>query len=295
MINVDKISFFLSNDAIVFLRGKGDKMNESFLISSHNDFLSMKHLEITSRTISCKLKLLNKGEGYENALLLSEKERVLIKNFEVSQSCNSNTILVFTDLLQKLKKIDTCQKLLFWLNDLLEKFDNFTLVVQEAAGLKIFDILFSLLKNDDVVIQLLAAKISSGLLLYWKGEVDITLLLSWCTDNLRNDNQQIVDLVVQFIQTLLWVQSRKAQIYSSIGLMGLMIETLQKFKSNSQMQYQIIYCIWLLSFEEDIVGLLDRQFNVTPILIDIAQNSIKEKVVRVIASTFKVYYFCKEF
>ena len=61
-----------------------------------------------------------------------------------------------------------------------------------------------------------------------------------------------------------------------------------KFKSNSQMQYQIIYIIWLLSFEKDIVGLIDRQYNLTPIFVEIAQNSIKEKVVRVIASTFKV-------
>lgn len=214
----------------------------------------------------------------------------MIRNFEVSQSCNSNIILVFLDLLQKLNRIDTCQQLLVWLNVLLEKYDNFTAIVQDSAGLKTFEILFSLLDKDDVAIQLLAAKISAGLLLQWKGDVDISPLLSWCTNNLRNDNQQIVDLVVQFIQTLLWVQSRKTQIYSSIGLMSLMIETLKKFKSNSQMQYQIIYCIWLLSFEENIVGLLDRQYSITPILIDVAQNSIKEKVVRVIASTFKVLF-----
>ena len=176
-----------------------------------------------------------------------------------------------------------------WLNLLLEKDVKFTDAVQDTIQTRAFDILFSLLNKEDIVIQLLAAKISAGLLLSWKGDVNIAPLLSWCTDNLRNENLQISDLVVQLIQTLLWVQSRKKQIYSSIGLMPLMIETLQKFKLNSQMQYQIIYCIWLLSFENDIAVSLNREHHITPILIDIAQNAIKEKVVRVIASVFKVF------
>ncbi len=220
--------------------------------------------------------------------MLSEKERVLIRNFEVSQASNTQIIIVFFDLLQNLKRIDTCQQLLVWLNVLLEKDAKFTESVQESTKSKALEILFSLLNKEDIVVQLLAAKISAGLLLQWKGDVNISPLLSWCTDNLRHENLQIADLVVQFIQILLWVPSRKMEIFSNVGLMGLMIETLQKFNSNSQIQYQIIYCIWLLSFEEDIAELLDRQHHITPILIEIAQNAIKEKVVRVIASVFKV-------
>jgi V-type H+-transporting ATPase subunit H len=65
-------------------------------------------------------------------------------------------------------------------------------------------------------------------------------------------------------------------------------------KGSAQTQYQIIYIIWLLSFEEEICENLEkfqlfnsRRYHVTPVLKDIAQSAIKEKVVRVVLATFK--------
>ena len=198
-------------------------MNQSFLISSHNDYLSSQLLQIASRTVPCTYSRLILGEGYERASLLSENERILIRNFEQSNAINGNIIQVFFGLLQKLNRIDTFQQLLVWLNNLLENSENFSAIVFESSNDKNlpFTVLFNLLSKEDDLTQVLAAKISAGLLLNWKGDVDLTPLLNWCTNNLRNSNPQIVDLVIQFLQTLLWVPSRKILIYQSIGLMSL--------------------------------------------------------------------------
>jgi len=71
------------------------------------------------------------------------------------------------------------------------------------------------------------------------------------------------------------------------------------------MSYQVAFCLWLLSFEQNISEQINkseylrtiainsnlapfRQYDVIPKLIDVAQGAVKEKVIRVIVATFRV-------
>ncbi len=74
------------------------------------------------------------------------------------------------------------------------------------------------------------------------------------------------------------------------------------------MSYQVCFCFWLLTFEDEIaeninkyaiqkyVGstihlnfeLVHRKYDIIPLLTDVAQAAVKEKVVRVIVATFRV-------
>lgn len=74
-----------------------------------------------------------------------------------------------------------------------------------------------------------------------------------------------------------------------------------------QMSYQVAFCLWLLSFEQQVAEqinkcvleasrttctyTLHRKYDVIPLLIDIAQGAVKEKVIRVIVATFRVGTF----
>ncbi|RUS20645.1 hypothetical protein BC938DRAFT_475525 [Jimgerdemannia flammicorona] len=53
------------------------------------------------------------------------------------------------------------------------------------------------------------------------------------------------------------------------------------------MQYQVIFCLWLLAFESEIAAQLNRKYDIIPTLIEIAKAAIKEKVIRVIIATFR--------
>jgi hypothetical protein len=72
-----------------------------------------------------------------------------------------------------------------------------------------------------------------------------------------------------------------------------------------QMSYQVAFCIWLLSFEQNIAEQINkyilsfhdciplmiikyRQYDIIPTLVEVAQNAVKEKVIRVIVATFRV-------
>uniref|UniRef100_A0A3Q2ZEW7 V-type proton ATPase subunit H n=1 Tax=Kryptolebias marmoratus TaxID=37003 RepID=A0A3Q2ZEW7_KRYMA len=57
-------------------------------------------------------------------------------------------------------------------------------------------------------------------------------------------------------------------------------------KCGFQLQYQMIFCIWLLAFSPQLCEQL-RRYNVVPALSDILQESVKEKVTRIILAAFR--------
>ena len=81
-----------------------------------------------------------------------------------------------------------------------------------------------------------------------------------------------------------------------------------KHNPTPQMSYQVGFCLWLLTFEQEVSEqiqkcvlrihkyvLLDvltcfehRRFDIIPLLVDVAQGAAKEKVIRVIVATFRV-------
>ena len=69
------------------------------------------------------------------------------------------------------------------------------------------------------------------------------------------------------------------------------------------------FCLWLLSFEQDVSEqinkygsmlscsqvlkvLMSRKYDIIPLLVDVAQAAVKEKVIRVIVATFRVRMLC---
>lgn len=68
--------------------------------------------------------------------------------------------------------------------------------------------------------------------------------------------------------------------------------TVLGFKCGFQIQYQTIFCIWLLAFTPEI-ALKMNQYNPVPVLADILGEAAKEKVTRIVAATFRVsLMFC---
>uniref|UniRef100_A0A4W5JVP7 ATPase H+ transporting V1 subunit H n=2 Tax=Hucho hucho TaxID=62062 RepID=A0A4W5JVP7_9TELE len=57
-------------------------------------------------------------------------------------------------------------------------------------------------------------------------------------------------------------------------------------KCGFQLQYQMVFCMWLLAFSSQLCEQL-RRYNVVPALSDILQESVKEKVTRIILAAFR--------
>lgn len=54
-----------------------------------------------------------------------------------------------------------------------------------------------------------------------------------------------------------------------------------------QMVYQVVFCLWLFSFDEDAASELNIKFGFIPILADVARSAVKEKVVRIVVATLR--------
>lgn len=70
-----------------------------------------------------------------------------------------------------------------------------------------------------------------------------------------------------------------------------LVNILKKGSSNPQVTYEIVFAIWLLTFDRDIAANLNKKYDVIPTLIEVAKHAVKEKIIRVVVATFKVGWF----
>lgn len=73
--------------------------------------------------------------------------------------------------------------------------------------------------------------------------------------------------------------------FVAIDGIKLIVQILQN-KTNFQIQYQLIFCLWIITFNVNLIEKLSR-YDIIPILADILAETVKEKVTRIILATFR--------
>jgi V-type H+-transporting ATPase subunit H len=94
------------------------------------------------------------------------------------------------------------------------------------------------------------------------------------------------DVGVQCLEALLARPECRRAVWSIPGIIAGLVDIL-KHRPNPQMSYQVAFCFWLLSFEQDIAEQINKKYDIIPLLIDVAQAAVKEKVIRVVVATFR--------
>ncbi|KAJ3392716.1 H(+)-transporting V1 sector ATPase subunit H [Lobulomyces angularis] len=273
------------------------------IVASHQLYLAKMSSEIRARTIP--------WEGYQRASLISEEELAQIRQFENNpgvafKESGEKYMYLFLTLLQKLVRTDTIQNILVLIDDILEGNGNrtsifFNLAKEKNDEFLPFSPFIKLLRKDDEYIQLKSAKICINLFL--KADplpiFEPIDLYSWITSQLLNSNPNIVDISVQYLQSLLSITEYRIGFFKSPHAMTNLVDVLKK-STQAQMQYQTIYVLWLLTFVKEIAIDLQRsvklefpkltpirKYDVIPKMLEFAKHAIKEKVVRVIVATLK--------
>ena len=78
-------------------------------------------------------------------------------------------------------------------------------------------------------------------------------------------------------------QNRTSFVKERIDFITVLIVQLKSVKS-TQIQYQLLFCLWLLTFDADNCTILLHLQDLVPSLIDVAKLAVKEKVVRLVIS-----------
>ncbi|CAD7080087.1 unnamed protein product [Hermetia illucens] len=110
------------------------------------------------------------------------------------------------------------------------------------------------------------------------------------TGDTTNNKQSIIpsneyiQSVARCLQMMLRVDEYRLAFVSVDGI-STIIDILSS-RVNFQVQYQLIFCLWVLTFHRLLAERMNK-FNVIPILADILSDSAKEKVTRIILAVFR--------
>ncbi|KAJ1900848.1 H(+)-transporting V1 sector ATPase subunit H [Kickxella alabastrina] len=245
-------------------------------------------------------------EGYSRAGLISSTELSALKSFQQQRhESNGVSLAQFVPLLvsltEKLSSLDALQYLLVMLDDLVEAGDSKSLAglrerLDAAGGDRV---LFRCMEKKDDYLGLKAAKILVGVAVATGAKVDFTRLFATLERYMRSELTSVVDVAIQAMQSALRVPKARHTLFNEApGCLAQMLDVLRRtlvqpqgsravrgVVAVPQTQYEVVFCLWLLSFERQLAAVLDKTYDIIPVLVDIARSTGKEKVIRVVVST----------
>uniref|UniRef100_A0A1B6C3S7 ATPase V1 complex subunit H C-terminal domain-containing protein n=2 Tax=Clastoptera arizonana TaxID=38151 RepID=A0A1B6C3S7_9HEMI len=98
-------------------------------------------------------------------------------------------------------------------------------------------------------------------------------------------NNEYMQSVARCLQMMLRIEEYRNAFISVDGISTL-LGVLSGGKVNFQIQYQLIFCIWVLTFSPKLAERMNK-FSVIPILASILSDSVKEKVTRITLAVFR--------
>ncbi|KAJ3815679.1 armadillo-type protein [Lentinula lateritia] len=244
-------------------------------------------------------------EGYQRADLVTSEELALIKKIDRQSRAKTESLLLndgqtyallYLRLLKKLQRLDTMQYILVLIADALADHDEriplFTRTAENEPELP-YGPLTRVLDMQDEFMQLKAAQILTVLLCAEPRPLAPSQLhqfLGTLATMVQSNSPNKHDVGVQCLEALLARPECRQAVWAIPGIIAGLVEIL-KHKQGPQMCYQVAFCFWLLTFEQNIAEEINKKFDITPLLINVAQNAVKEKVIRVIVATFRNLVF----
>ncbi|KAF9359453.1 H(+)-transporting V1 sector ATPase subunit H [Mortierella sp. NVP85] len=240
-------------------------------------------------------------ENYQRASLITQTELNYIKAIDKKTGEDLSRVVdkegdiygeLLINLLQRLVRVDTIQSILILIDDLLQDHEEraiYFLQVGRHDPTLPYAPLLKCLRSEDEYIPLKASKILTTLLCASpKPSTDAAgELFRWTTPQLQSRNPAVVDLAVQVLESVLRQRDVRIVYWNTPQAVDSLVKILKVDPPNTQMQYQVIYCFWTLTFDKEIAQQLNRKYDLIPHFVDIAKSAIKEKVIRVIIATFR--------
>ncbi|KAJ2125238.1 H(+)-transporting V1 sector ATPase subunit H [Coemansia sp. RSA 720] len=246
-------------------------------------------------------------EGYSRAGLISSDELHQLKDFQkqlvqlVESSENSVSLATHVPLLvlltEKLSSVDALQYLLVVLDELAERdVESVRALANDMDNVS--RALFRCMDKKDDYLGLKACKILTGIAVTCNVEAAFGRMFVYLEKSMRSELTSVVDVALQVVQSALRVPRARSILYNEAGCLAQMIDVLKRTVSGtktgagrgvvavSQTQYEVVFCLWLLTFERHVAVTIDRKFDVVSTMVEIARSAVKEKVVRIIVATW---------
>ncbi|KAI9446627.1 ATPase V1 complex subunit H [Lactarius indigo] len=240
-------------------------------------------------------------EGYQRAGHVTLEELALIKKVDRQPRAKTESLILsdgqayaqlYLGLLKKLQRVDTLQSILVLIADALtdheERIVLFTRASVSDPDLP-FGPLLRILETQDDFVQLKTSQILTVLLSAEQAPLQqwqLQPLLSYLSICVQGTSPNKRDVAVQCLEAILPRHEVRQAVWAIPGIVSGLVDVL-KSNQNPQMNYQVGFCFWLLTFEADIAEQINKRYDVIPLFISVAQAAAKEKVVRVNIATLR--------
>jgi len=110
----------------------------------------------------------------------------------------------------------------------------------------------------------------------------------WIKENL-NEKNPFKETLCRCLQMMLRIDHYRERFYKSSGVERIIkfLEVSVSFQSKDQIQYQLVCCLWLLTFNTEISQKIETTYSIIPIVADILNATEKEKVKRICLALFR--------
>ncbi|KAF9452825.1 ATPase, V1 complex, subunit H [Macrolepiota fuliginosa MF-IS2] len=240
-------------------------------------------------------------EAYQRADLITVEELGLIKKVDRQPRTRVESVLLsegstyaqlYLSLLKKVNRNDTQQCLLVWIADALtdheERIPLFTRTNKADPDLPYLPLLKSLEATDEFV-QLKAAQILTVLLSVGESgalQQYLQPFLQTLAQFVTNPAPHKRDIGVQCLECLLARYQVRQAVWANSAIVPGLLDMLRN-APGPQISYQVVFCFWLLTFEQNIAEQIDKKYDIIPVLVEVAKSAVKEKVIRVVVATFR--------
>uniref|UniRef100_A0A8C6UM39 V-type proton ATPase subunit H n=1 Tax=Neogobius melanostomus TaxID=47308 RepID=A0A8C6UM39_9GOBI len=263
---------------------------------------------IAAKAAEVRANLVN-WQSYLQSQMISTEDCEFIKKFEVANSEEKQMILTkeghqcaktFLNLMAHISKEQTVQYILTLIDDTLqENHQRVNIFFDYAKKTKntAWSYFLPMLNRQDLFTVHMAARIIAKLAAWGRDLMegsDLNYYFNWIKSQLKtgmgagtispSESSQYVQCVAGCLQLMLRVNEYRFSWVEADGVNC--ITAVLSNKCGFQLQYQMVFCVWLLAFSPQLCEQL-RRYNVVPALSDILQESVKEKVTRIILAAFR--------
>uniref|UniRef100_A0A3P9K860 V-type proton ATPase subunit H n=1 Tax=Oryzias latipes TaxID=8090 RepID=A0A3P9K860_ORYLA len=253
---------------------------------------------IAAKAAEVRANMVN-WQSYLQSQMISAEDCEFIKKFEMANSEEKQAILAkdghqcaktFLNLMAHISKEQTVQYILTLIDDTLqENHQRVTIFFDYAKKTKntAWSYFLPMLNRQDLFTVHMAARVIAKLAAWGRDLMegsDLNYYFNWIKSQLSSQSSQYVQCVAGCLQLMLRVNEYRFAWVEADGVNC--ITAVLSNKCGFQLQYQMVFCVWLLAFSPQLCEQL-RRYNVVPALSDILQESVKEKVTRIILAAFR--------
>lgn len=238
-------------------------------------------------------------QSYLQSQMISQEDFSFISRYDVADVATREKIVeenplqsakTFYSLLGHISKDQTIQYLLTLVDDFLQEKKNRVAIFREYARKRkesVWAQFLNLLNRPDGFIQNMTARVISKMAC-WSAEPmqgqDLQHFLLWLKDQLKMQKNNYVQSVARCLQMMLRIDEYR-RAFAAVDGISTIVSVLSG-KVNFQIQYQLTFCLWVISFNPELSTRLNKH-GVIPILADILSDAQKEKVSRIILGVFR--------